>query len=60
MNSDQRKSALAKLLKHHDLSNKEAAKKLKVTPRTISRARNIERQSSDISLQRILEAEWHI
>ncbi len=56
MNSDQRKSALAKLLKHHDLSNKEAAKKLKVTPRTISRARNIERQSSDISLQRILEA----
>ena len=56
MNSDQRKSALAKLLKYRDLSNKEAAKKLKVTTRTISRARNIENQSSDISLQRILEA----
>lgn len=55
MSSKQRKQALKKLYQYNELSAKEASKKLGVSARTVRKARRIELQNGDSSLQRILE-----
>lgn len=55
MTADERRSVLAKLMECRDMTNKEAGKRLKVTTRTISKARRIELQATEASLQRILD-----